>query len=132
MPRHPTVYAEMLRDFMRRHQVNCWLVNTGWSGGPYGTGQRISLRHTRAMLHAALEGELAEVPFQWHAEFGLMIPKACPGVPSGILDPRATWSDPTAYERTAREVAKRFEDNFAHFSPHVGDEVEAGGIHPQG
>src|SRR5690606_29921144 len=69
MPRHPTVYAEMLRDFMRRHGVTCWLVNAGWSGGPYGTGQRISLPHTRALLRAALGGELADVPFRRHAEF---------------------------------------------------------------
>ena len=79
MPRRPTVYAEMLRDFMRRHKVACWLVNTGWSGGPYGTGERISLRHTRAMLHAALGGALAHVPFRRHPEFGLMIPESLSG-----------------------------------------------------
>ena len=129
MPRRPTVYAEMLRDFMRRHKVACWLVNTGWSGGPYGTGERISLRHTRAILHAALGGSLANVSFQRHPEFGLMIPESCPEVPSAILDPRATWSDPQAYDRMAREVAKRFEDNFARFAPHVGDDVKAAGIH---
>jgi phosphoenolpyruvate carboxykinase (ATP) len=132
MPRHPTVYAEMLREFMRRHQVNCWLVNTGWSGGPYGTGQRISLRHTRAMLHAALEGKLADVPFRRHAEFGLMIPEACPGVPSGMLDPQSTWADPSAYSGAARKVAKLFEDNFTVYSPHVGEEVKAAGIHHSG
>src|ERR687891_2098077 len=115
MPRHPTVYAEMLRDLMRRHEVDCWLVNTGWSGGPFGTGERISLRHTRAMLQAALEGELANVPFRRHPEFGLMIPEACPGVPSDVLDPKATWADPKGYGRMARDVAKRFEDNFARF-----------------
>jgi phosphoenolpyruvate carboxykinase (ATP) len=129
MPRRPTVYAEMLRDFMRRHKVDCWLVNTGWSGGPYGTGARISLRHTRAILHAALGGALAQVLCRRHPEFGLMIPEVCPEVPSALLDPRATWSDPTAYDRMAREVAKRFEDNFARFAPHVGDDVKAAGIH---
>ena len=129
MPRHPTVYAEMLRDLMRRHEVDCWLVNTGWNGGPYGTGERISLRHTRAMLHAALEGKLAKVPFRRHPEFGLMIPEACPGVPSEILDPKATWADPKAYDRMARDVARLFEDNFERFAPHVGDEVRAAGIH---
>jgi phosphoenolpyruvate carboxykinase (ATP) len=132
MPRPPTVYAEMLRDLMRRHEVDCWLVNTGWSGGAYGTGERMSLRHTRAMLHAALEGELANVPFRRHPDFGLMIPEACPGVPSEILDPKATWADPEAYERTARDVAKRFEDNFARFAAHVGDDVRSAGIHAQG
>jgi phosphoenolpyruvate carboxykinase (ATP) len=114
---------------MRRHKVAGWLVNTGWSGGPYGTGERISLRHTRAMLHAALEGKLADVPFQRHAEFGLMIPTACPRVPSGILDPQSTWADPNAYSSAARKVAKLFEDNFAVYSPHVGDEVRSAGIH---
>jgi phosphoenolpyruvate carboxykinase (ATP) len=130
MPRPPTVYAEMLRDLMRRHEVDCWLVNTGWSGGPYGKGERMSLRHTRAMLHAALEGELANVPFRRHPDFELMIPEACPGVPSEVLDPKATWADPKAYERTARDVAKRFEDNFARFAPYVGEEVKSAGIHP--
>jgi phosphoenolpyruvate carboxykinase (ATP) len=129
MPRHPTVYAEMLRDLMRRHEVDCWLVNTGWSGGPFGTGERMSLRHTRAMLHAALGGELVTVPFQRHAQFGLMIPEACPGVPSEILDPRSTWTDRAAYDRMARDVAGRFEDNFARFAPHVGDDVKSAGIH---
>ena len=129
MPRHPTVYAEMLRHFIRRHEVDCWLVNTGWSGGPFGTGERMSLRHTRALLHAALEGELADVSFRRHAEFGLMIPEACPGVPSEILDPKSTWADPNAYVEMARDVAGRFEDNFARFAPHVGDEVKLAGIH---
>ena len=121
--------SEMLRDLMRRHAVECWLVNTGWNGGPHGTGERIPLRYTRAMLHAALGGELANAPFRRHHEFGLTIPQGCPGVPSAILDPKATWADPGAYERMARDVAGRFEDNFARFAPHVGEEVKAAGIH---
>jgi phosphoenolpyruvate carboxykinase (ATP) len=129
MLRHPTVYAEMLRDFMRRHEVDCWLVNTGWNGGPHGTGERIRLPHTRAMLHAVLAGELAKAPFRRQPEFGLMIPEACPGVPSEILDPKATWADRKAYDRMARDVAKRFEDNFERFAPHVGDDVKAAGIY---
>jgi phosphoenolpyruvate carboxykinase (ATP) len=116
---------------MRRHEVDCWLVNTGWSGGPFGTGERISLRHTRAMLQAALKGELASMPFRRHPEFGLMIPEACPGVPSEILDPKSTWADPDAYVDMARDVARRFEDNFARFAPHVGEEVKSAGIHAQ-
>ena len=123
MPRQPTVYAEMLRDFMRRHEVDCWLVNTGWSGGPYGTGERMSLRHTRAMLHAALGGALAKVPFRRHPEFGLMIPEACPGVPGAILDPQGDLGRSQAYDRMARDVAGRFEANFARFVPHVDDAV---------
>jgi phosphoenolpyruvate carboxykinase (ATP) len=129
MPRHPTVYAEMLRERMRRHQVECWLVNTGWHGGPYGTGQRISLPHTRALLHAALGGALADVPFRRDSRFGLKIPEACPGVPTEILDPKGTWADPDAYDRLARDVARRFEDNFARFAPHVGEDVKAAGIY---
>jgi phosphoenolpyruvate carboxykinase (ATP) len=81
------------------------------------------------MLHAALGGELADVAFQKHAQFGLMIPEACPGVPSEFLDPKETWADPKAYDRAAHDVAKRFEDNFARFTPHVGDDVKAAGIH---
>jgi phosphoenolpyruvate carboxykinase (ATP) len=119
----------MMRELMRRHQVDCWLVNTGWSGGPYGTGERISLPHTRALLRAALGGALADVPFRRHAEFGLMIPESCPDVPSEILDPKATWADQDAYERMARDVAGRFEENFHRFAPHVGDDVKAAGIH---
>jgi phosphoenolpyruvate carboxykinase (ATP) len=119
----------MLRDLMRRHEVDCWLVNTGWNGGPHGTGERISLRHTRAMLHAALAGELAQASYQEHPAFGLVIPTACPDVPSEILDPKATWADGDAYDRAAHEVAKRFEDNFERFAAHVGDDVKAAGIH---
>ena len=130
MPRHPTVYAEMLRDLMRHHEVDCWLVNTGWSGGPFGTGERIRLRHTRAMLHAALEGELADVPFRRHPEFGLTIPESCPGVPSEMLDPKTTWADPEEYDRMAHDVAKRFASNFEQFTAHVGDDVTSAGIQP--
>jgi phosphoenolpyruvate carboxykinase (ATP) len=130
MPRHPTVYAEMLRDLMRHHEVDCWLVNTGWSGGPFGTGERIRLRHTRAMLHAALEGELANVPFRRHPEFGLMTPESCPGVPSEMLDPKTTWADPEEYDRMAHDVAKRFASNFEQFTAHVGDDVTSAGIQP--
>jgi phosphoenolpyruvate carboxykinase (ATP) len=129
MPRHPTVYARMLGDLMERHAADCWLVNTGWSGGPYGTGERIRLRHTRAMLDAALEGKLAGVALREHPLFGLLLPESCPGVPAEVLDPRRTWRDAAAYDAKAREVAKRFERNFAQFEPHVEDEVNAAGIH---
>jgi phosphoenolpyruvate carboxykinase (ATP) len=128
MPRHPTVYAGMLRDLIQRHRANCWLVNTGWSGGPYGTGQRIRLRHTRAMLHAALDGKLAKVAFREHPHFGLSMPVTCPDVPDEILDPRTTWSDREAYDRTAHDLAQRFEANFERFAPQVGAEVKAAAI----
>jgi phosphoenolpyruvate carboxykinase (ATP) len=129
MPRHPTVYARMLGDLMQRHEAECWLVNTGWSGGPYGTGARISLRHTRAMLDAALEGKLAGVAFREHPPFGLRIPATCPGVPPEVLDPRRTWQHAAAYDAKAGEVARRFEVNFARFEPHVEDQINAAGIH---
>jgi phosphoenolpyruvate carboxykinase (ATP) len=128
MPRPPTVYAEMLRDLIQRHRADCWLVNTGWSGGPYGTGQRIRLAHTRAMLHAALDGKLAKVAFRKHPDFGLSMPVTCPEVPDEILDPRTTWSDRGAYDRTAHELAQRFEANFERFAPQVGAEVKAAAI----
>ena len=129
MPRHPTVYAGMLGELIRRHDADCWLVNTGWSGGPYGTGQRIKLRHTRAMLHAALDGKLAGVAFREHPVFGLPMPASCPDVPSAILDPRATWGDPAAYDRMAQELAGRFEANFERFAPDAGAAVQAAAIH---
>ncbi len=129
MPRHPTVYAHMLRDLMRHHEADCWLVNTGWSGGPYGTGQRIRLAHTRAMLRAALSSKLYGVAFHRHPELGLMMPETCPGVPSEILNPQATWKDASAYGHKARELVKRFESNFKVLAPHVGEEVKAAAIH---
>ena len=128
MPRDPTIYAGMLGDLMRHHEADCWLVNTGWSGGPYGTGQRIRLRHTRAMLHAALDGKLAQVAFRQHPDFGLAMPVTCPDVPDEILDPRSTWQDREAYDRMANELAKRFEANFERFAPQVGAEVKAAAI----
>src|SRR6185295_3969120 len=93
LPRHPSVYAEMLGEKMRRHNVACWLVNTGWVGGPYGVGERMSLPHTRAMVDAAIEGLLEDVPVNRHPVFGVLVPQTCPGVPSELLDARGQWSD---------------------------------------
>jgi phosphoenolpyruvate carboxykinase (ATP) len=128
LPRKPSVYAAMLGDMMRRHRVDCWLVNTGWSGGPCGTGQRMRLPHTRALLQAALDGTLNDVPMRQHPQFGLAMPTACPGVPDQVLDPKATWADGAAYDQAARAVAERFERNFRQFEAHVGDEVRAAAI----
>jgi phosphoenolpyruvate carboxykinase (ATP) len=128
MPRHPTVYGEMLRDLMSRHETDCWLVNTGWSGGAHGEGERIKLRHTRAMLRAALDGRLSDVPMKQDQAFGLLIPEQCPEVPDEILDPRRAWADGAAYDRMAREVAGRFQANFERFEPYVDQEVKAAGI----
>lgn len=113
---HPSVYAHMLGERIARHRVQCWLVNTGWSGGPYGVGRRIHLAHTRAMLRAALEGRLADAPTRQDPVFGLQVPTVCPEVPSEMLDPRATWPDPPAYDARARELARLFQTNFEQFA----------------
>ena len=124
MPRHPSVYAEMLGAKIKEHQSQCWLVNTGWSGGTYGVGKRMPIAHTRALLRAALDGRLADAPLRREPNFGLLVPEACPDVPNEVLDPRSTWSDKDAYDDTARELTRRFEANFKEFEPFVGDEVK--------
>ena len=130
MPRHPTVYARMLLERIQGRNVGCWLVNTGWSGGAYGKGKRMSIAHTRALLGAALDGALERVPMKPDAAFGLLVPEACPGVPSEILQPRNVWADKRDYDRTANEVARRFEANFAQFAGGVDERVRASGIRP--
>jgi phosphoenolpyruvate carboxykinase (ATP) len=130
MPRHPSVYAEMLGARIKKHGSDCWLVNTGWSGGTYGVGKRMPIAHTRALLRAALDGRLAGAPVRKDPNFGLLVPEACPDVPSEILDPRGTWSDKRAYDETARELTRRFAANFAEFTPHVSDEVKEVAVRP--
>jgi phosphoenolpyruvate carboxykinase (ATP) len=125
MPRHPAVYGNMLRDRIAQHGVNCWLVNTGWTGGIYGTGYRMPIQHTRALLSAALEGDLADVAFREDKNFGLMVPESCPGVPSEILDPRSTWADGAAYDAQAQDLVARFRENFSQYETHVDDSVKA-------
>ncbi|MCB0557524.1 MAG: phosphoenolpyruvate carboxykinase (ATP) [Phaeodactylibacter sp.] len=115
LPLHPTRYAEMLGKKMQEHNVNVWLVNTGWTGGAYGTGSRINLKYTRAMITAALRGELEEVEFHTHEVFGLQMPVSCPGVPSEVLDPRRSWKDAHAYDAKAQDLAARFNRNFKKF-----------------
>jgi phosphoenolpyruvate carboxykinase (ATP) len=105
----------MLGEKMSGHKADCWLVNTGWSGGGVGTGQRIKLRHTRAIVSAALEGQLAQVPFDRDPIFGLMTPRSCPDVPGEVLTPRATWGDKAAYDAKAAQLARLFSQNFAKF-----------------
>ncbi|MDF2095901.1 phosphoenolpyruvate carboxykinase [Aquibaculum arenosum] len=129
MPRHPSVYARMLGEKMAKTGARCWLVNTGWTGGQYGVGQRMSIRHTRAMLRAALDGSLAGVESVVHPQFGLRVPTACPEVPAEVLDPRRTWQDAAAYDSTAHELTKRFEQNFKQFEAYVDDPVKAAGIY---
>jgi len=128
MPRHPSVYARMLGEKMARTGARCWLVNTGWSGGGHGVGKRMRIAHTRAMLRAALDGRLEQVETVRHPQFHLQMPAACPEVPAEVLNPRATWQDKQAYDRTAAELTRRFAANFKQFEPYVGDDVKAAGI----
>lgn len=125
IPLHPTVYAEMFGKKIKKHHVKVWMVNTGWSGGPYGIGNRIKLSYTRAMITAALKGRLRDVGFQLHPVFGMMMPKVCPGVPSAILNPRNTWKYPEEYDLKAKELARKFVDNFKKFESHADAEILA-------
>jgi len=125
LPRHPGQYARLLDEKLARHDSRVWLVNTGWTGGPYGIGRRISLMHTRAMLGAALRGELDDVATLRHPIFGLHVPQSVPGVPDELMDPRSTWSDTDAYDKTASELAERFDHNYRQLSEAVGTEVGA-------
>ena len=119
MPRHPSVYGNLLKERIARGGVDCWLVNTGWTGGKYGVGHRMPIRATRALLNAALDGSLNDAEFRTDANFGFQVPVAVPGVDSAILDPRSTWADPTAYDATAAKLVDLFVENFAQFADHV-------------
>ncbi len=126
LPLHPTQYAEMLGKKMDEHQVNVWLVNTGWSGGAYGEGSRIKLKYTRAMITAALNGKLETVEFKKHPVFGVAMPTSCPEVPSEILDPRNTWKDKEAYDAKASKLAQSFIKNFEKYAEYANDEIMSG------
>jgi phosphoenolpyruvate carboxykinase (ATP) len=119
----PTVYGELLREKISRHNVSCWLVNTGWNGGPYGIGERIKISYSRALVNAALDGTLLAGNFEQDAFFGLAIPTSCPGVPSEILNPRNTWADTAMYDDTARKLVEMFKNNFKNYHGHVAREV---------
>ena len=125
MPRHPGVYAELLAEKVGRHGARVWLVNTGWTGGPYGVGRRMSIAHTRALLRAVLRGDLVETAFEREPFFGLELPTQVPGVPNEVLNPRHTWADQAAYDRSAKQLAAMFRDNFARFEGGVAPEVVA-------
>jgi phosphoenolpyruvate carboxykinase (ATP) len=127
MPRHPGVYARMLGERLAEHAVPVWLINTGWTGGPYGTGERINIALTREMVRAALEGGLREAPTRRDPVFGLEVPLAVPGVPAGVLDPRATWADEAAYDLAARRLARMFAQNFEQFESGVSRAVGSAG-----
>lgn len=126
LPLHPTRYAEMLGKKMDEHQVNVWLVNTGWSGGAYGDGSRIRLKYTRAMITAALTGQLDKEDFEKHPVFGVKMPVSCPGVPAEILNPRNTWKDKEAYDAKATKLAQAFNRNFEKFSDYANEEIMGG------
>jgi phosphoenolpyruvate carboxykinase (ATP) len=127
MPRHPGEYAAMLIDRLGRWDVPVWLVNTGWTGGPYGTGERMNIDHTRSMVRAALNGELDDVPMTTDPIFGVEVPTACPDVPAEFLQPRSTWSDQAAYDVQARKLARMFAENFERYADGVPPTVRAAG-----
>ena len=125
---HPMVYARFLGERIARHNVNVWLVNTGWTGGPYGTGSRMKIGHTRAMIRAALAGQLDKVAYETDSVFNLSVPVSCPGVPTEVFKPRNTWKDPVAYDEQARKLAAMFADNFRSFEADASADVRAAGL----
>jgi phosphoenolpyruvate carboxykinase (ATP) len=125
MPRRPEVYGKLLRDKIEGHGVSCWLVNSGWTGGAHGTGSRMPIRATRALLTAALDGSLAGAEFRKDPNFGFDVPVSVPGVADVLLDPRRTWNDPVAYDAQAAKLVGMFADNFAQYLPYVDDELKA-------
>ena len=127
MPLHPTKYAEMLSQKLKETGVQVWLINTGWTGGPYGVGSRMKLKYTSAMITAALNGELDNVEYVQHEVFGIQKPQSCPNVPAEILNPRNTWADKDLYDKKAVELANKFKENFAKFEEFANEEILAGG-----
>jgi phosphoenolpyruvate carboxykinase (ATP) len=127
MVQHPAVYADLLKRKVLKHGVNCWLVNTGWVGGPYGVGKRISIRHTRGLLNAVLSGKLLDVEYVTDPVFGFQVPKSCDGVPASVLSPSESWADKAHYSQRYRELATRFIENFKKFETGCPAEVRAAG-----
>jgi phosphoenolpyruvate carboxykinase (ATP) len=123
LPLHPGVYARLLGEKIKTHRSKVWLINTGWTGGPYGTGSRIKLSYTRAMIRAVLENKLNNVETFIDPVFGMKIPLECPGVPASVLLPRNTWADRSAYDAAAQKLAKQFIDNFRKYEKGVGSEI---------
>ena len=124
---HPTKYAEMLAAKMKQHGTNVWLVNTGWTGGAYGAGKRMSLKHTRAIIDAIHTGALAKAPMVTDPTFGFQVPTECPATPSEVLQPRNTWSDPLAYDAMAKKLAQLFIDNFKKYEAQASDAIKSAG-----
>ena len=128
MPRRPEVYGKLLQNKIARFGADCWLVNTGWTGGAYGTGSRMPIKATRALLRAALDGSLKSVEFRRDPNFGFDVPVSVPGVADDLLDPRRTWSDPAAYDRQAAKLVGMFAENFAQYVPFIDEEVKQAAI----
>lgn len=127
MPLHPRRYAELLGERINNHKVNAWLINTGWTGGPYGVGKRLAIPHTRAMVNAALDGKLDNVGYSTDPIFGLQVPDSCPDVPSEVLNPRNTWNNPEEYDQQAHKLAAMFQENFSNFEQDVSAGIVAAG-----
>ena len=127
MVHHPAFYADILKRKILRYDVKCWLINTGWVGGPYGVGKRISIKYTRRMLNAVLDGELDQVEYKTDPVFGFQVPKTCPDIPDEVLDPASSWPDREAYNKRYRSLASRFIDNFKKFETETPPEVNAAG-----
>ncbi len=125
MPRHPSVYGNLLKERIAKGGVDCWLVNTGWTGGKYGVGHRMPIKATRALLNAALDGSLNQAEFRTDPNFGFQVPVAVPGVDPAILNPRDTWADKAAYDATAAKLVDLFNENFQQFAEHVDEGVRA-------
>lgn len=125
MALHPSVYAKLLGEKIAKHNVSCWLVNTGWTGGPYGVGSRMKIQYSRALLSAALNGKLDDAEFVEDPIFGLMTPTSAPDVPKSVLMPRETWDDQAAYDEKAKHLAKLFVENFKQYESEVSDEIKA-------
>jgi phosphoenolpyruvate carboxykinase (ATP) len=130
MPLHASRYATMLAERLTWHETDCWLVNTGWIGGSYGTGHRMSIDLTRALISAALDGSLATSGFTPHPVFKVHVPNECNSCPADVLDPRASWADGNAYDAAARTLAGMFRENFEQYAEHVAPEVLAAGPDP--
>lgn len=128
MPRRPEEYGNLLREKIAKHGATCWLVNTGWTGGAFGTGSRMPIKATRGLLTAALEGSLNEVEFRKDENFGFDVPVSVPGVDDQLLDPRQTWADKAAYDAQAAKLVTMFADNFEQYVPHIDDDVKAAAI----
>jgi phosphoenolpyruvate carboxykinase (ATP) len=123
MPRHPSIYGNLLKERIAEGAVDCWLVNTGWTGGKYGVGTRMPIKETRALLNAALDGSLNNAEFRKDPNFGFDVPVAVPGVDSKLLDPRGTWSNPADYDAMAVKLVDLFVENFAQFADQVDEGV---------